>query len=130
MSGTGVAADHGRRTGEALKPEAIVGNMRAGDAEARRTYDLFLDRLARGLAHVVNILDPDMIVLGGGLVEAMPRLITGEVMKSIAAHSTPRAAKALEVVAAKLGRHAVTLGAVCLALDMRGEDPPLDEAPE
>ena len=43
--------------------------MRSGDAEAKLTYDLFLDRLARGLAHVVNILDPDVIVLGGGLSE-------------------------------------------------------------
>ena len=69
VSGTGIAADHQRRTGQALKPEAIVSAMRAGDAEARQTYDLFVDRLARGLAHVVNILDPDVIVLGGGLSE-------------------------------------------------------------
>jgi fructokinase len=46
-----------------------VSRMRAGDPDARRTYDLFLDRLGRGVAHVVNILDPDVIVLGGGLSE-------------------------------------------------------------
>ncbi len=67
VSGPGLAADHRLRTGQALEPEAIVAGMRAGDPDARRTYDLFLDRLGRGLAHVVNILDPDVIVLGGGL---------------------------------------------------------------
>jgi fructokinase len=67
VSGTGLAGDHRRRTGQALDAEAIVSRMRAGDPDARRTYDLFLDRLGRGVAHVVNILDPDVIVLGGGL---------------------------------------------------------------
>src|SRR3954453_14232406 len=50
VSGTGFAADHRRRTGHALDAEAIMSNMRAGDAEARRTYALFIDRLARGFA--------------------------------------------------------------------------------
>ena len=67
VSGTGIAAGHRRRSGQALSAEAIVRAMRAGEPDARRTYDLFLDRLARGLAHVVNILEPDVIVLGGGL---------------------------------------------------------------
>ena len=67
VSGSGVAADHRCRTGQALTAEAVISHMRLGDAEAKLTYDLFLDRLARGLAHVVNILDPDVIVLGGGL---------------------------------------------------------------
>ena len=67
VSGTGLAADHQRRTGQALDAEAIMSRMRAGDPDARRTYDLFLGRLGRGVAHVVNILDPDVIVLGGGL---------------------------------------------------------------
>src|SRR3954462_192273 len=67
LSGTGLAGDHRRRPGQPLGSEAIVRRMRAGDPDARRTYDLFLDRLGRGLAHVVNILDPDVIVLGGGL---------------------------------------------------------------
>src|SRR3954447_9799545 len=55
VSGPGFAAEHRRRTGQALTAAAIVSRMRAGDPDARRTYDLLLDRLARGLAHVVNI---------------------------------------------------------------------------
>jgi fructokinase len=69
ISGTGLSAEHRRRVGLGLEAEAIVAAMRAGDGEARRTYAVFLDRLARGLAHAVNILDPDVIVLGGGLSE-------------------------------------------------------------
>jgi fructokinase len=67
LSGPGLAADHARRTGARLRAEEIVAAMRAGEGEARATFDAFLDRLARGIAHGVNILDPDVIVLGGGL---------------------------------------------------------------
>ncbi|GLS44647.1 ROK family protein [Methylobacterium brachythecii] len=67
LSGPGIAADHGRRTGQTLSGEAIVAAMREGDPEAQQTFALYLDRMGRGIAHVVNILDPDVIVLGGGL---------------------------------------------------------------
>jgi fructokinase len=69
VSGPGLAADHVRRTGARLGAEDIVAIMRKGDAAARETYERHLDRLARGMAHVINILDPDAIVLGGGLSE-------------------------------------------------------------
>ncbi len=67
VSGTGIERDHRDRTGQVLTAPNIAAAMRAGEREARRTYDLYLDRLARGIAHVVNILDPDVIVLGGGM---------------------------------------------------------------
>ncbi len=67
VSGPGLAADHARMTGETLDAEQIAGRAAAGDAAARATLDRHADRLARGLAAVVNILDPDVIVLGGGL---------------------------------------------------------------
>ncbi len=66
-SGPGLAADHLRRTGADMTAEMIAGVAGAGDMDARETMDLHLDRLGRGLAGVVNILDPDVIVLGGGL---------------------------------------------------------------
>ncbi|AWB20118.1 transcriptional regulator [Methylobacterium currus] len=67
LSGPGLAADHARRTDRAMSGEAIVAAMRAGDAAARATFAAWLDRLGRGIAGVVNLLDPDVIVLGGGL---------------------------------------------------------------
>ena len=67
VSGTGLAADHARVTGEAIRGEEIVGRAGSGDAAAAATLDRHANRLARALATVVNLIDPDVIVLGGGL---------------------------------------------------------------
>ena len=49
------------------------GALADGDADCRATLDRYAERLARGLASVINVLDPDAIVLGGGL-SALPHL--------------------------------------------------------
>ncbi len=67
LSGPALAADHLRVTGEALTPEAIVARAAAGDAACEATLLRYETRLARALAGVINLLDPDVIVLGGGL---------------------------------------------------------------
>ena len=67
ISGTGLARDYHAATGEPLAGEAIVELARAGAAPARQALERYIDRLARGLAVVCDILDPDVIVLGGGL---------------------------------------------------------------
>lgn len=67
VSGTGFARDFHQATGRALKAEEIIAAAGAGDRQAGAAYRRYVDRLARGLAHVVNILDPDAIVLGGGM---------------------------------------------------------------
>ncbi len=66
-SGPALAADHARVTGETLTAEAIAAGAQAGDATARASLDRHEARLARALASVVNIVDPEIIVLGGGL---------------------------------------------------------------
>lgn len=65
--GPGLIRDHFRRTGSEMDPEMIAAFADAGDFEAKETLDLHAGRLARGLAMVVNLVDPDVIVLGGGL---------------------------------------------------------------
>ncbi|MBK3772767.1 ROK family protein [Azospirillum aestuarii] len=67
VSGPAVAADHRRTTGADLSAESIAALAERGDATARATLDRLVDRLGRGLAGIVNVLDPDVIVLGGGL---------------------------------------------------------------
>lgn len=67
LSGPGMAADHARHNGAALMPEAIVAAAAAGDAACETTLQRYEARLARALAGVINLLDPDVIVLGGGL---------------------------------------------------------------
>ncbi|MEM9043446.1 MAG: ROK family protein [Pseudomonadota bacterium] len=66
-SGPGLSADHTRRTGESLDPAELLEHALAKDPEAQKTFALHTDRLARSLSVVVNIVDPEMIVLGGGL---------------------------------------------------------------
>lgn len=67
LSGPSMARDHAAVTGEALDTRAIVEGAAAGDAACDATLARYEDRLARGLAHVINVLDPDAIVLGGGM---------------------------------------------------------------
>lgn len=67
LSGPGLAADHQRVTGHALNAQTIAAMAVAGDASCVDTLRRHSDRLARSLAQVINILDPDCIVLGGGL---------------------------------------------------------------
>ena len=67
LSGPGLAADHRRHGGGALSGEQIAAGAIAGDAACRATLDRYTERLARALAQVINILDPEAIVLGGGV---------------------------------------------------------------
>jgi fructokinase len=67
LSGPGLAQDHRRQTGSKAAPPAILAAALAGDAGAEASLRRYDDRLARGLASVINLVDPEVIVLGGGL---------------------------------------------------------------
>jgi fructokinase len=67
ISGTGFEWDFARVTSRNLRGSEIVSAAAAGDSEAIAALDRLLDRMARGLSTIVNVLDPDAIVLGGGL---------------------------------------------------------------
>jgi fructokinase len=67
LSGPGIERDHLRATGEALGAHDIGARAAIGDAACAATLERYEERLARALAHVVNLLDPDVIVLGGGM---------------------------------------------------------------
>lgn len=67
LSGPGLSLDHQAKTGLELKPPAILESAEKGDPEAEATFWRYEDRLARALAHVINLIDPEVIVLGGGL---------------------------------------------------------------
>jgi fructokinase len=81
VSGTGIARDYKNVTGIARTTREIIADFVAGDQVAAETVERFEDRLARGLANVINILDPDVIVVGGGvsavdhIYEALPKLL-------------------------------------------------------
>jgi fructokinase len=67
LSGPAISADHLRGVGEPLDAREIARRAGAGDAACTATLARHASRLARALAHVVNLLDPDVVVLGGGV---------------------------------------------------------------
>jgi len=80
LSGPGLSNDHLRWTGVTMDAATIVAEATRGDSAAHATVARYEERLARGLASIINVLDPDAIVLGGGLsniaqlYECVPRL--------------------------------------------------------
>jgi len=85
LSGPGMAADHRRHGGEPLDARQIVAGAARGAPDCVATLDRYCERLARALAGVINVLDPDVVVLGGGLsnidllYDAVPRRWTRHV---------------------------------------------------
>lgn len=75
VSGPGLAREHAQAHGGTLDAAAIAQRAAAGDAACQATLQRHAHRLARALAAVINLLDPDVIVLGGGL-SALPQLYT------------------------------------------------------
>ncbi|HOV19755.1 ROK family protein [Ottowia sp.] len=75
LSGPALAADHAEAAGGALDATQVVAAMRAGDAAARGSFERYAERLARALASVINVLDPQVIVLGGGLSQVSELLV-------------------------------------------------------
>ncbi len=70
LSGPGLARDHLLATGEAREPADIATRAESGDRGCAATLERYEERLARALASVINLLDPEVIVLGGGLSNA------------------------------------------------------------
>jgi fructokinase len=81
ISGTGFAMDYQRLSGQSLAGSEIMRLVEAKDLLAEQAMSRYEQRLAKSLAHVVNILDPDVIVLGGGmsnvdrLYQTVPELV-------------------------------------------------------
>ncbi|MGL9721253.1 fructokinase [Symbiopectobacterium sp.] len=82
ISGTGFAADYRHVTSHACNGETIVSLARQGDSAAEQALQRYEQRLAKSIAHVINLLDPDVVVLGGGMsnvprfYQTLPALIT------------------------------------------------------
>jgi len=73
ISGTGLEEDYARATKTKLRGKEIISRCEEGEADAVACVKRYEDRLTRSLSQLVNILDPDVIVLGGG-VSQVPRL--------------------------------------------------------
>ena len=67
LSGPGMAGDYKRFSNIETKSEDIIQKVEQGDEQAELCLQRYEDRMARSLSHVINVLDPDVIVLGGGM---------------------------------------------------------------
>lgn len=67
LSGPGLSRAHALATGQHVDAKSIVARAAEGDAGCEASLELYENRLARALAHIINIIDPQIIVLGGGL---------------------------------------------------------------
>jgi fructokinase len=85
LSGPGLAREWRIRTGKELSANQISSAADAGNSDAIGVMEIYEDRLARGLAHVINIVDPNMIVLGGGLsnIERLYRNVAAMIQRYV-----------------------------------------------
>jgi fructokinase len=111
VSGTGLARDYHKLTGEDLKGPDIVAKARQGDLGAKAAIDRLADRLARLTAAIVNVIDPDIFVIGGGL-SGLPELV--EELGPRASRYTFSGAAAVKVARAKHGEKSGVRGAARL----------------
>ncbi|NCT89575.1 ROK family transcriptional regulator [Cellulomonas sp. APG4] len=116
VAGTGAVVDRLRRTHGHLAVRDVLFRAQQGDVECRAAVAEAGEALARGLAAVVAVAAPDVIVVGGELAAAGDALL-GPVRATLPEHVLPTAAGPVEVVPAVLGSQAEVRGAVALALD-------------
>ncbi|MBU1910016.1 MAG: ROK family protein, partial [Verrucomicrobia bacterium] len=99
----------------AMKSGTLAKAIEAGDRGVEQIVRNAAQMLGTALAGVVNLLAPDVLVLGGGLVEAMPALFLGEVRKAVEGKAMKIFTRELKIVVARLGDAATALGAAALA---------------
>jgi glucokinase len=104
---------------EAVRGEHVTSAALSGDVEALEVMGTFAWWVALGLANLANALDPAVIVLGGGLIEA-ERVIIGPVRAAFAALAEAPGARGTEILPAHFGERAGAVGAALLAVERAG----------
>ncbi|MEL6110411.1 MAG: ROK family protein [Planctomycetota bacterium] len=98
-----------------IRSGALAESVEGGDAAVRRLIEAAAESVGVGVANLIHILCPDIVVLGGGLVEAMEELIVGTVEKTARASVMEAYRERFKVVAAELGDDAGVKGAAAWA---------------
>jgi glucokinase len=102
-----------------IKSSAFADAMRSGDKAIEELVRSRMQIVGIVLWNIVDFLSPEIIVLGGGITDAMPERVCAEGMAGILAHSTASSLRDLKVVTAKHAGLAVTIGAAKFALDLK-----------
>jgi glucokinase len=96
--------------------EDVAAAARAGDEVAREIWDETVDALACGLTSIVNVFEPELVVLGGGVTRAGEQLL-GPVREWVRANAMEPAGRSADIVAAALGERVGVVGAAAVVYD-------------
>ena len=115
-SGTGIGLAAGKEFGRKLSASELAAMARRGDKKAKQVLERAGHDLGLGLANLVDVLNPEVIVIGGG-VAAAGKLILDVARKTMKQWGQPLAVRQVRVVRSKLGARAPLLGLARLAFD-------------
>jgi glucokinase len=120
VSGTSIA-ERAREAGmEGAVAADVAEAAKAGDPVATAVWDETVEALACGLTSIVNLFEPELVVLGGGVVSGTGEQLLGPVRTRVLAESMPPAAAGVQIVAAALGERAGVVGAAAIAIERIG----------
>ena len=108
-----LAADVGTNPAD-IRSKALARSIEAGDAAVEEIVRDAARKIGLVIGGLVNVVSPDTVVLGGGLVEAMPKLFVSEAEQMVQQTALPEIAAAVRIVPAELGDDAVMMGAARL----------------
>lgn len=94
-----------------IRSGVLARSIEAGDTEVEKIVRRAALQVGRGIGSLVNVLAPDIVIIGGGLVEAMPKLYLEETTKGAKRNTLPSMWKTFEIRESELGDYATTLGA-------------------
>ena len=103
-----------------MRSRTLAKAIAAGDEIVEHIVRRAAYLLGAATANMVNLLAPDVVVLGGGLVEALEHIYVTEVREAIAQHAMPFLGRKVKICAAKLGDHASVMGGAALAQEAFG----------
>lgn len=95
-----------------MKSKALTGSFKAGEPATVEIFQNSVQFLGMGIAMVINLMAPDHITLGGGLVEEMPRYYLQALREQVAIYAIPELLTGVKFSVAKLGGEAVAIGSV------------------
>jgi glucokinase len=103
-----------------IRSGVLAAAIESGEVVVEQIVRDAARHIGLALAGVVNLLAPDVVVLGGGMVEAMPELFVSEVGEAARRRAMPSLAASLRVLAARLGDDATAIGAAAWAQAAEG----------
>lgn len=105
-----------RPASSAITSEWLAERVRAGDPVARDVWDETVLYLAAGVSNVINLLDPEVVILGGGVASGAEDLLFEPLRRQVSVRSMPGLARPTRILPAALGPEVGIVGAACLAM--------------